>query len=277
MEEEKEETKESKPEIKAILFDIDGTLLDTESLRSQAILKALSPPSSVLTQISSHRSPPDLPWDLKRLLIGLPSYGSPTASWSPIVLRYFKEVIGWSPVKEGKLITPSKLWGDWEMEFNELLEECRVCKGANTLIQELSKLNLPLGIATSSGGEGWSIKIQRHSTLFSNFTCILTGDDPSLLRHKPFPDPYILLCDRMNVKPEEGLVFEDSKAGCVSAVEAGCRVVAVVDRRQERGEFWGTGCEEVLGSLEEFKGERWGLEVDVGKIIGAKKRRSRRG
>ena len=46
-----------------------------------------------------------------------------------------------------------QLWGDWEMEMNELLEECRVCRGAAMLVNELEAREMPLGIATSSGGE----------------------------------------------------------------------------------------------------------------------------
>ena len=39
------------------------------------------------------------------------------------------------------------------MEMNELLEECRVCRGAAMLVNELEAREMPLGIATSSGGE----------------------------------------------------------------------------------------------------------------------------
>jgi beta-phosphoglucomutase-like phosphatase (HAD superfamily) len=72
--------------VKAILFDMDGTLLDTESLSDKAVLLAFgsSLPQEVLQEspMSDYR----LPWELKKQILGLRG-----AEWAPIVLSYAKE------------------------------------------------------------------------------------------------------------------------------------------------------------------------------------------
>jgi phosphoglycolate phosphatase-like HAD superfamily hydrolase len=72
--------------IRGILFDMDGTLLDTESLSDKAMLRAFGSalPSTVLRTppISHHR----LPWELKKQILGLRG-----AEWAPIALKYATE------------------------------------------------------------------------------------------------------------------------------------------------------------------------------------------
>ncbi len=72
--------------IKAILFDMDGTLLDTESLSDKAVLMAYG--SSLPKQVfqESPMSHWILPWDLKKQILGLRG-----AEWAPIALKYAED------------------------------------------------------------------------------------------------------------------------------------------------------------------------------------------
>lgn len=83
----------SKRNVKAILFDMDGTLLDTESLSDKAVLLAFgsSLPESVL-QVEP-MSKCRLPWELKKQILGLRG-----AEWAPIVLSYAES--HWGVTKE---------------------------------------------------------------------------------------------------------------------------------------------------------------------------------
>ena len=73
-------------EIRAILFDMDGTLLDTESLSDKAVLLAFGPalPEGVLQQQPMNEF--RLPWELKKRMLGLRG-----AEWTPIALQYAKD------------------------------------------------------------------------------------------------------------------------------------------------------------------------------------------
>ena len=72
-----------KKEIKAILFDMDGTLLDTEALSDKALLLAfgssLRPKVFEIKPMSTYR----LPWELKKQILGLRGN-----EWIPIARNY---------------------------------------------------------------------------------------------------------------------------------------------------------------------------------------------
>lgn len=78
-------------QIKAVLFDLDGTLLDTETLSDKSIVKAFgdSLPAAIRDQ---HRD--RLPWEIKKQLLG--KRGD---EWTPIVLEYAQEK--WGVRREG--------------------------------------------------------------------------------------------------------------------------------------------------------------------------------
>lgn len=75
----------SQKKIKAVLFDLDGTLLDTEALSDKAIIKMFDNlPDHVLKEIEQNGG--KLHWECKKQILGLRA-----TSWVPIVKRFAKE------------------------------------------------------------------------------------------------------------------------------------------------------------------------------------------
>ena len=60
--------------------------------------------------------------------------------------------------------------------------------------------------------------------LYDLFQHIISGDETA--RNKPHPDPYLAMMTRLNVKPENTVIIEDSYHGLQSALSAGCHVIA---------------------------------------------------
>ena len=61
--------------------------------------------------------------------------------------------------------------------------------------------------------------------MLNAFHLVITGQD--VLRHKPFPDAYIMALNNLNLCHEDALVFEDSYTGLQAGRAAGCSCVAI--------------------------------------------------
>lgn len=88
----------------------------------------------------------------------------------------------------------------------------------------LSETGITIGIVTS----GWRYKIDRIIALLDArgaISVIVERDD--VKRGKPWPDPYLLAIERLNIPADSALVFEDSTSGVTSAVRAGAFCVGI--------------------------------------------------
>ena len=101
-----------------------------------------------------------------------------------------------------------------------------VKEGLKELTDALDALNIPMVVA--SGSEEDVIRRNLELTGFSGRfrETICTR---SVGRGKPFPDVYLHICRKWNVKPEETLVLEDSENGIRAGLDAGTKVIAVPD------------------------------------------------
>lgn len=96
--------------------------------------------------------------------------------------------------------------------------------GVAELIARLHEAGVTIGIVTS----GWQFKIDRVIGLLSAQSCfsvIVQRDD--VARGKPFPDPYLLAAERLGIPASKTLVFEDAPSGVTSAVTAGAYCVGI--------------------------------------------------
>lgn len=93
----------------------------------------------------------------------------------------------------------------------EALLDDLTANGVRVALVSSSPRNLVDAVLSSVGGE--------------HFATTIAGDE--VARTKPFPDPYLLACSRLGVDPARTVVLEDSPVGVAAAEAAGCLVVAV--------------------------------------------------
>lgn len=180
----------------AILFDLDGTLVDTESLALAAGLVAFEALGHPVTADFLHQ------------LVGI---DLPTAGG----------IIGAALPK----LNQQDLHPMWQAGFLAAMDTHGLPLKAG--VAELIGARLhPMAIVTSSSRTEARRKLSK-AGIADAFELVITLDD--VIAPKPAPDPYLLAARRLGVAPARCLVFEDSETGAEAAFRAGCRVVQVPD------------------------------------------------
>lgn len=206
--------------IRALLFDFDGVLVDTE----WAIYSAWR------RTFEAHGHP--LPLEIYTRCIG-----SDFATWSP--KAHLEDLTGnafdWHDLDARR-----------QREIMADLETATPMAGLEQMLQALEGLQLPCAVVSSSSHhwvDGWLAKLG----LGANFrTTVCRGDAP---RIKPAPDLYLEAARRLGLEPADCLVIEDSLNGVLSAKAAGMNVWAVPNRVTAGLDF--SPADRVMGSLEE--------------------------
>jgi pseudouridine 5'-phosphatase len=211
-----------------VIFDLDGTLLDTERLYTEA------------TQAVVGRFGKVYDWSVKRLVIG----GDPRAG----ALRVVEHL--------QLPISPDEYLEEREAILRELCLQVQPMPGAVALVSQLAALMVPLGIGTSSQRELCELKLAAQS-FAHHFACIVCSDDEGIARAKPAPDIFLAVAERLRARPEQCVVLEDTPNGVKAARAAGMDVIAVIDPNM-RGEPY-DGALHVLDSLEQVTPELLGV------------------
>jgi pseudouridine 5'-phosphatase len=205
------------------VFDLDGTLLDTEDLYSQAAKVVCARYDAVYTDA------------IKRAVMG-----GDTLRGAEYVVRELSLPI-----------TPKEYIAERELLLHELFANADPMPGAAALIAALRERNLPFAIATSGHRAITMHKLQKHAFLLEA-DVIVCGDDPRLENPKPAPDIFLLAARELRADPRRCLAVEDSLNGLRAALAAKMRTVALVDPR------WGfepsafAEAERVIASLTEL-------------------------
>lgn len=96
--------------------------------------------------------------------------------------------------------------------------------GAMQTIRYFHKQGFKIGIVTGAGKEGVSATIQHHK-LSQYISIVVCSDD--VIHSKPAPDCYLLAADKLSLQPEQCLAIEDTYNGSVSANNAGIKCIGV--------------------------------------------------
>lgn len=97
--------------------------------------------------------------------------------------------------------------------------------GAQALVAQAHQLHIPTAIVTATWRSVLDSVMTRMSESVGNFTHSVAGDE--VRNSKPHPEPYLLAAVSLGVPIGECLAIEDSPTGALSAVNAGAKVVAV--------------------------------------------------
>ena len=128
-------------------------------------------------------------------------------------------------------ITPEQLLAVRQPIAKRLLPEAKAMDGAESLVQTAERFGIATALVTSSDRASVRHKIDNHPWV-NHLQLMVCGDDPDLKAGKPAPDPFRLGADGLKVKAEECWAFEDSRAGCESALAAGCLVWRLLRRTE---------------------------------------------
>lgn len=180
----------------AVVFDLDGTLIDSEALVREAHFAAcdklgyVMSDAQFLSLVGLHREANDV--QLRRF------YGDDFP---------LDEFIAATRAHVGDRVAPLKA-------------------GAAELMDALDRMKLPFGLATSSR-RPW---VERHFAAYAladRFRAVVTRQD--CVEGKPHPEPYLNAARLLGAAPMDVLALEDSHAGVASAYAAGCMTVMAPD------------------------------------------------
>lgn len=194
--------------IKAVIFDMDGVLIDSEPCYQRATEEYLASYGVRLTREQLLRFP------------------------GRRFLKVMEEIGGEIPEENYRRIIDEFV--PWTIDFEKALR-CEVPQ----LFRDLREMGLTIAIASNSIQEKLNLFLRR-CRLEEYVEWVCSGAD--LGKGKPEPDIYLYTCGKLGLAPSECIAVEDSDCGLQAATGAGCRVVCLIDSRfafrQENADIW---------------------------------------
>lgn len=184
--------------IKAVIFDLDGVIINSEPLKARAHVAVFEDRKFNLTS------------DAYKFVLGQSSRA---------VFNYFSEIssidIGFTEYRKQFLD-----------KYNDLLRrgDCSFTKGFPEFFASLVENECVLGLVTSTSRSSIE-KLSILDPYIPQFNCIVCEEDVS--EHKPSPEPYKKALDILDISSGDVLVFEDTKVGIDSAKAAGTEVIGI--------------------------------------------------
>ncbi len=197
------------PQIRAVAFDMDGLMLNTEEVYAEV--------GSRLLRRRGH----EFTSEIMDLMTGIPAP------------RGFELVIE----HLGLADTVAELIDESDREYLSIVEKLiQPMPGLMELLDALESAGIPKAVATSSALHLATASLTPFD-LQRRFAFVLTSED--IRQGKPHPEIYLTAAARLGVPPAAMLVLEDSEQGCRAAAAAGAFTVAVPAAHSRRHDFSG--------------------------------------
>ena len=184
---------------KAVIFDLDGTLVDSMWMWKAIDVEYLG------------RFGLDLPPSLQKDIEGM--------SFSETAV-YFKETFRIPDTLE-------EIKATWNrMAYDKYTKEVPLKKGVQKFLDYCKENGILLGIATSNSRELVDATLKALN-IKEYFACVMTACE--VAKGKPAPDIYLAVAEKLQAEPSRCLVFEDIEMGIMAGKNAGMEVCAVED------------------------------------------------
>ena len=204
--------------IKAVIFDRDGVLIDSEYTNVKAAELAFGELGIWLTE------------DEKKWIVGR----HPSDYLIPLMEKYDFDYDKYRELQREK--------------YHQVLESTPVFEKTIKLVKEIHRKGLSIALCTSSNRTD-SVKILEDIGIKNLFTAIVTKEDYS--KRKPDPEPYLITAQKLGIRPEDCLVIEDSEIGLKSASSAGMKCIIIYNEYTKGHDF--SGALDVVGSADEIR------------------------
>lgn len=186
--------------IKGCLFDLDGVLVDTAKYHFLAWKRLAEELGIEFTHEDNER------------LKGVSRMRS-----LDIILE-----IGQVTLEESQKITLADKKNEWYKEYITKMDASEILSGVAEFLTHIRANGMKVALGSASKN---SPIILERTGLSKYFDAIVDGNDVSTA--KPDPEVFLLGAERLGLKPEECLVFEDAQAGIEAAQAGGMKVIAV--------------------------------------------------
>ena len=186
-------------EIDAVIFDMDGSLVDSMWIWKQIDIDHFA------------MNGKELPEDFQSQVDGMSLYQTAV---------YVKETFAFDETVEEMV----ELWNS--MAYKKYAEDVCYKKGVEDFLCKCLERDIKLGIATSNSRHLYDA-VAKHLDFNQYFECVITGTE--VTNGKPAPDVYLKAAEEMGVDPKRCLVFEDIVKGIQAGHNAGMKVCAVDD------------------------------------------------
>lgn len=210
-------------EIKAIIFDMDGVIVDSEPIHEKAAME-------VCREFGM-----DIPKD----------------EWDGLRGKRLEDILSYASRKYGTGNEPIEKMIERKIELYLFcaLRDMQSIPGALEFLQKLKASGKYTYALTTSGRKVQQDQILKKFGLLDFFEIIITSGD--VQNGKPHPEPYLATVEKLKELPENCLVIEDSDNGVLSAKAAGCQVCGITTTfSRERLES--VGADMVVSNFEEL-------------------------